>query len=188
LSTNPILLLVMGIHVEPAELPFATAVNDSRILKVRYDRAGFTSRANAERLSGRKCKAGRDHGRVVLLCAIDAVRILVIDGNLVHLCGRLICLRAPGASAIERDICAAIVCLDHVIGISGIDPEVMIIAMWNGSRPEGFAAVSALKPSFIPDVNDIRIIRVNSQSAVIERPRSQVARPVYERPGSAAVF
>ena len=53
--------------------------------------------------------AGNDDGRVVLLGAVEFVGKLIIDPDAVDFSSRLIHLRGPRASTVERDISAAVV-------------------------------------------------------------------------------
>src|SRR6185437_15911769 len=68
------------------------------------------------------------------------------------------------------------------------DPEVMIISVGNRSRAEGLPSVGTLKPIFVSNVNDVRIIRINSQRVVIKRPGDQASRRIDETPRTAAVL
>src|SRR6185436_8978640 len=79
--------------------------------------------------------------RVVLLRAEDAVREVAVRGDPVDLRGRLAVLRRPGAAAVDRDVHAAVVRLDHAQGIAGVDPQVVIVAVRRADGGEGAAAV-----------------------------------------------
>src|SRR5688572_18040733 len=73
--------------------------------------------------------AGYADAAVVLLCAVDAVGQLVVDVNVVELAGHLVVDGAPGLAAVEGDVGAAVVALDHALRIGRIDPEVVVVAV-----------------------------------------------------------
>src|SRR5205085_860122 len=117
LPADPITLFVGSGQIQTRELALATSVYQFRIRQIGNDRPGFASRPRAKLLAIAKRQAGYDHRGVILLRAIDAVWILIVHRNLIDLRGWLVRLRAPVASAIERDVGAAIVGLDHDLRI-----------------------------------------------------------------------
>src|SRR6185437_6607264 len=123
-GADPVLLLVVGADVLTAELPLAAAVNDVGIGLAGDDGTGLA--AGTEIVGGRMIvdqhAAGKDHGIVVLLGTVDAVGELVIHGDLVDLRGGLVELAGPGLAAIERNVGAAVVGLDHVERVLRVDP------------------------------------------------------------------
>ena len=129
LRADPVALLIRSAQILPAELALATAVDDLGFHRVGNDRSGFAAGAGPKVLPISQRKAGHDDGSVVLLRAVDAVGILVVHRHLVDFGGRLIGLRAPGAAAVDRHVRAAIVGLDHVLRIPGIDPNIVIVAV-----------------------------------------------------------
>ena len=83
---------------------------------------------------------GDAHGRIVLLRAVDVVGEIVIDSDAIKLRGRLI-LFGPASAAIERNVCAAVVALNHPIRIVGRDPEIVIVAVRHSDVVVGASAI-----------------------------------------------
>src|SRR5262249_9313987 len=78
----------------------------------------------------------RDRG-VVLLRAVDAVGVLVVDVDAVELRGLLVVDRRPRGAAVQRDVGAAVVALDHALRVFRIDPEVVVVAVPRRDLAEG---------------------------------------------------
>src|SRR5512145_1617256 len=76
--------------------------------------------------------AGRAAGdldrRIVLLRAIDVIGEIIVERDAVELRGRLILLR-PVFAAVERDVRAAVVGVDHSVWVVRRDPKVVMIAV-----------------------------------------------------------
>src|SRR6185369_7827473 len=94
LAANPVILLLSGLEIHHAVLSLARAVNDVGIHRMRHDWASLTSWTSApiscrERFS----LAGDDERRVILLCAVEFVRKLVVHPDAVDLRGGLVHLR-----------------------------------------------------------------------------------------------
>jgi len=123
---------------------FVVGVNDVRIARVGNDVAAFAAAHGVPiALEDRSVIAARANAerRVVLLRAVDAILKVVVGGDVVKLRGRLIVLRSPVFAAVDADGGAAVVAVDHAIGIVGIDPESVIVAMGGIEACEGLAAV-----------------------------------------------
>ena len=82
---------------------------------------------------------GDGDGGVVLLRAVDVVGEAVVGGDVVELRGRLVVLSGPALAAVGGDGCAAVVAVDHALGIGGIDPEAVVVAMRSADRRESLA-------------------------------------------------
>ena len=65
--------------------------------------------------------------RVVLLRAVNVIRKRVVDCDVIKLRGRLIILRGPAFSAVDRDAGAAVIRIADPIRILRIDPESVVI-------------------------------------------------------------
>src|SRR6185312_6101734 len=172
LGADPVLLLVVGADVEAAELSLASAVDDFGV-GAGDDGAGLAAGAGAPGLAIPQRETGDDDGGVVLLGAVDAVGILIVHGDLIDLGGGLIELRAPGLAAIERHVGAAVIALDHVERVFGVDPDGVIVAVRGALGAEGLAAVGALEPVLVADVDHVGVIGVHAQGVVIERTRCE---------------
>src|SRR5258705_7610124 len=141
---------------------------------MRHDWTCFTAWASPP--IGRRVRvslAGDDKSRVVLLRAVESVRKLVVDPNTVDFRSRLIHLGGPRAPAVDRNVGAAVVRLDHDLAILRTDPNVMIVAMWGAQRSKRFAGIEGLKETFGASVNNISVRRIGAERRVIERALSQ---------------
>src|SRR5687768_14700726 len=94
------------------------------------------------------------YGRVVLLRAVDVVRKIVIDRDAIKLCGGLI-LFGPASPAVESDVGAAVVALDHAVRIVRSDPQIVIIAVRHLNRAVRAPAVIRAKELNIQNVDGI---------------------------------
>src|SRR5438876_6753483 len=83
-----------------------------------------------------------------------------VSGDVVELRRRLIVLRGPGLSAIHADGGTAVIAIDEPIGIGGIDPEAVMIAMWSGKQIERLAAIARAESTRIQNVDSVRGFRV----------------------------
>src|SRR5215470_707825 len=84
---------------------------------------------------------GNGDGAVVLLSTVDVVGRAVVSNHVVELRGRLIILTAPGFSGIEGDCHTTIIGANHAAGISGIDPETVVVAVWKLELIKGAASI-----------------------------------------------
>src|SRR5262249_58550084 len=82
-------------------------------------------------------RARHAHARVVLLGAVDAVGVLVVDGHVVELRGELVVDGGPALAPVEGDAGPAVVPLDHAAGVPGVDPQVVVFAVGRGELGEG---------------------------------------------------
>ena len=82
----------------------------------------------------------------------------------------MIQLRGPGATAVERNIGAAVVGLDHDVSILRIDPDVVIVAMRGAKDRKRLAAVGGFKESFRAGVDHVGVCRVSAEGDVIKWP------------------
>ena len=187
-GADPIALLIRGLHVLAGELALASAIDDVGILRVGDDGTGFASGADAELLTGAGGIAGDDDGGVILLRAVEAIGVLIIDGDLIDFGGGLIVFRTPGSAAIDRDNGTAIVCLQHVIRIFGIDPDVVIVGVRAEGAGESLAGVSRFEPAFVAYPDGVGIVGIDTERVVVERARDEIAGAVDELPGCAGVF
>ena len=141
---------------------------------MRHDRPRLAPWTGAPSLHGVVEAAGRDRQRrhdqrgVVLLGAVDAVRELIVGVDLIELGRWLIVLRAPGATAVERDVGAAVVRLDHDPPVGRIDPQVVVVAVWDAHAREGPAAIDALEVALGAGVDDVGVGRVGGDRGVVE--------------------
>src|SRR5712692_6144025 len=112
--------------------------------------------------------ARNDDRGVVLLSAVESVGELVIQPDAIDFSSWLIQLRRPGATAVERNIGAPVVGLDHDLAVFRIDPDVVIVAMRSAKDRKRLAAVGGFKESFRARVNHVGIRRVGAERDVIK--------------------
>ena len=87
--------------------------------------AAETFRAASSAASG---SAGDADGAVVLLRAANVIRNVNGRGYVVKLRGRIL-LAGPGFTAVDRNIRAAVVRVDHALRIVRRDPQIVLIAV-----------------------------------------------------------
>ena len=73
--------------------------------------------------------SGDADGAVVLLRAVNVIRKIVVGDNVIELRGRLVKLSGPVSAAVDGNGGAAVVAVDDAIGIVGIDPQAVMIAV-----------------------------------------------------------
>ncbi len=71
---------------------------------------------------------------VVLRAAVDGIRIALVHGDRVELADRNVVEMEPRRAAIGREVHAAVVAEDHVPGIGGIDPQIVMVEMQGRRR------------------------------------------------------
>ena len=112
--------------------------------------------------------ARNDDRGVVLLSAVESIGKLVVQPDAIDFRGWLIQLRGPGATAVERNIGAAVVGLNHDVSILRTDPDVVIVAVRGAKNRKCLAAVGGFKESLCACVNDIGICRISAERDVIK--------------------
>ena len=118
-------------------------------------------------------RAARDaHRGVVLLRTVDVVRKIVVERDAIKLRRRLI-LFGPASPAVVGDIRAAVVALDHPVGIVRSDPEIVVVAMRNIDRAKSDCAVIRFEEANVQNVNRIDVLRICIDTRVVPRALSQ---------------
>jgi hypothetical protein len=75
-----------------------------------------------------------------------------VGDDVVELRGRLVVDRGPRAAAVERDVGAAVVALDHPARVVGRDPQVVVVAVRHRDRGEGLPPVERAVEAGVEDV------------------------------------
>src|ERR1700751_2172771 len=118
--------------VEAADLVFIGPIDDIRIARIGEHEAGLAVEYVVPvALDDRPLivPAGdRDTG-VVLLRAIGVIGEALIDRHVVELRRRLVALRTPGLTRVERDRGAAVARLDDAVRITRVDPDTVMITV-----------------------------------------------------------
>ena len=136
-------------------------------------------------------------GAVILQAAIDVVRVIVIDRNMVELGERHVAHKTPCFTAVMRYSQAAVVADDNVTGIVRVDPERMVIDVQRVAglatiddrvQFEGLAAVDRHAQACCNIVESIGIRRIGCEFRVIKGANGDIVGFVYCRPLLAAVI
>ena len=159
---------------QPAVLPFG--IDDVWILGINCCKEAITAHGHKPIGIGDAVGAGGTRGTtqcvVVLRAAIDVVeRRAFIHRHTVELCHRQVRLVMPVCTAIPGFINAAIVAVDQMIGVGGVNPQRMIInvlVFFTETLP-GFSAVFSHVIEGIHRVHPIRVFRIGYQLLVILR-------------------
>ena len=86
--------------------------------------------------------ARQTHRPIVLLRAVHVVGHPLVGGHVIELRRRLVQDAGPRSGAVEADDGAAVVALDHPIGVARVDPQGVVVAVRRGNGFEGLAAVN----------------------------------------------
>src|SRR5712692_5188684 len=125
------------------------------------------------------------HRAVVLHVAVDVVRHLVVNGHVVHLPDRqLDALGAPSVLRRQRD--ASIVRDREAIGVLGIPPDVVIVAA-PVDAAEQLASIDRLEERAVGNQDLVLVGRRDREVNVVPGAADQLARPVHDAPGCAAI-
>ncbi len=151
-------LRLLRTKIEARVLILSVAVNNVRIARIgdhepRLTAAGGIPVARPDHALVVETRDGKIG--IVLLRAVNVVRKAVIRRDVVELAGGLIVLGRPGVAAVERNARAAIVGVDQTVGIIGIDPKRMMIAMRRGHQIECLAAIDGAQHAGIERVHRI---------------------------------
>src|SRR5579883_888236 len=131
--------------------------------------------------------AGQRDSRVILLRAIDAIGRLVIGDHMIKLSGRLIIDRGPAIAAVEGHARAAVVAADHALCIAGIDPEIVIIAVWHRNLDKGLSAIDRLIAALIEYPERLGVLWVSIDMMVVPGAFAQIRILREPFPGSSRV-
>ena len=112
--------------------------------------------------------------RVVLLRSIDVIRIEIVGRQVIELRGRLVVDVAEGVPAVQRDIRAAVIALNHPLVVCRIDPEIVVVAVRRGHGSKCAPAIGAPVQIEVVAVNRLRILGIGRQMGVIPGPREQI--------------
>src|SRR2546429_6544939 len=106
-------------------------------------------------------------GAVVLLRAVDAIRPVVVHGDVIELRRRLIVLRSPAPAAIDGDGRAAVIAVDQPPGIARVYPQRVMITVRRRQQLEILAAVGGAKGARVEHVYGIECDRVGEDVRVV---------------------
>ena len=108
-------------------------------------------------------------------------------GDVVELRGGVL-LAGPRLAAVEGDVAAAIVAVDHAQGVGGVDPQVVVIAVRSLDGAESFSAVGRPEHAGVEDVDGVFGLGVGIHTRVVESALAHGAVFVDQLPVSAGVI
>ena len=167
-----------------------SAVNDVGVIGTDGNVATLTPAGLHAFLKGDRAVAGlAGQGKrgVVLLGAIDLVRVLIVSDHMIELRRWLVVDAGPGLATVEADVCASVVAFDHAVGVVRVDPEILVVAVrrWDGT--ERLAAIDGLPALQVQNPDRVGVARVGEDVHVIPGTPPQVAVVTDHLPGVAAV-
>ena len=135
-------------------------------------------------------RLARQPGRgVVLLGAVDAIGPGFINRDPVDLRGRLVALVRPALAAVEGDVGAAVIGVDHHLRVVRVDPQIVVVAVRRAQPDvEGLAAVDRLVEAGVERVDGVLVLRVGVDVDVVPGALQQVAAAVHPTPVVATVI
>ena len=113
--------------------------------------------------------------------------MLFVQRHAVNLRGRLVLLGRPGSAAVEADVGAAVVALDEIQRIVGVDPQSVVVTVRDADRPEARAAVDRTPEHHVQNVDRVGVLRVGLEVGVVPRPLAQLAVGAHQPELLAAV-
>ena len=134
-------------------------------------------------------RAARDADRrVVLLRRVEPVRELVVQVHVVELCRRLVVDRREALAPVIGDTGAAVVALDHAPRVLGVDPQVVVVAVWGGDAVEAATSVGRLHEREVQAVDRLGVPGVGHDVAVVPGATEQRLVRADPLPGVASVL
>ena len=131
---------------------------------------------------------GNTHGRIVLLCPINAVRKGIVGDHPIKLSSRLIEVSTPVFTTIKRDLSAAVVTDDHALGVFRCDPKVVVVAVRRIAGAESTASVGRFVVTYVQYINDVVVLGIGINTGIVPGALAQVAVIVGFGPGIAAII
>ena len=133
--------------------------------------------------------AGNGDGRVVLLRAIDAIGKLIVHGHVIKLGRGLHVLTGPALAPVEGDVRSPVVGLDHVHGVVGIDPHVVVVTMRHTDAVvESLAPIVGAEEAHVEHVHRVFLFGVCVDVGVVPRPLAERPVLVGAGPGFACII
>ncbi len=118
--------------------------------------------------------AGKRNGRVILLRAVDAVGHLIVGDHVIEFACGLVIDRRPALGTVEGHAGTTIMTADHTLPIAGIDPEIVIVAMWNGNLREGRSAINRFVAALVEYPERIGVLGIGIDVLVVPGTLAQV--------------
>ena len=171
--------------VQPRHIAaIAARVEHFRVGGVGCDVATLASAHRIERSAARV--AGNADRSVILLRAAYLIGYMPGGDCVIELRGGE-GLRRPGAAGGHGDIPAAVVGIDHALGVVRRDPEIVMVRMGRAQLLESAAAVSGAHQIEVRNVDRIGRGRVGIDAQKVERPLPDLPVAVDQRPRCAGI-
>ena len=127
-------------------------------------------------------------GAVVLQAAIDLIRVLVVDADVIEFRNRQGLVLGPAIGPVGADPQATVITDHHVLGVGRVDPHGVVVAVRAlGDGRETLAAVFAGDQRQIGLEHTLGVLRIDDQAGEIERAPDHVLAAIALGPGGAAV-
>ena len=176
-------------HAGPA--PDGAADDDGGVARLHRDVAALAAARLHPVGRGDRAAVGlaRQADRpVVLLRAVDPVRLLVVRAHVVELRGRLVVDGRPRLRAVERHAGAAVIALDHPAGARRIDPEIVVVPVRGRHLDERLAAVDRLPERVVRHPHGVDVGRIGEHVHVVPGTAAEPGLLARALPGGAAVI
>src|SRR5262249_21001721 len=92
------------------------------------------------------------------------------------------------ASAVEGDAGAAVIALDHAVGVVGVYPGGVVVAVRLGDSNEGFAGVGGFPELEVKNPDGVGVLRVGKDVHIVPGAPPQIGVGVDPLPGRAPVI
>ncbi len=152
-------------------------VNDIGIIRADCNVAALAAAdlvVVGDRDRSKRRAAGKRNGRVILLRAVDAVGHLIVGDHVIEFACGLVIDRRPALGTVEGHAGTTIMTADHALRIAGIDPEIVIVAMWNGNLREGRSAINRLVAALVEYPERIGVLGIGIDVLVVPGTLAQV--------------
>ena len=116
-------------------------------------------------------------GAVVLKAAVDVVRHVVVDIDVVELADRKVPDKGPGLASVAADVDAPVVSVEDEIGILGVLVPSVVVRVCSAVREDHLkrpASVRALADHAVQVEQAVRVLRVGMNLRIVERAVSNV--------------
>src|SRR5437899_1352598 len=124
------------------------------------------------------------HSRSPMPPVFPRLAILTVE---LSCCGRLVALGAPGLASVERDVSAAVVTLDHALGIVRRNPQVVVVAVRRRNSTVGAASVVGAIETRVQDIQRVQLLWIGNNMGVIPGSLRQVVLLIDAGPVLAGV-
>ena len=172
---------------DPAVFP---GVNDVRVFRITHRVPGFAPADAvpiAEADAPLQTVARPARAAEILHAPHDAVRHRVVGVHMIKL-GDGQRRGEPRLAAVAAEIDAAVVGVDHPVGVFRVDPHVVVIAVMDAfHRLDALATVDGLQQRDLRGVEHVGVRRVNRERGVVPSPLPQDAVVAGQTPVFAAV-